>query len=78
MQKVHQSILHYAITYFQFTKMTFIFFRRPEQLEYPSASLIDEYGYVVDASSVGTSGPVSLSFPAYLPLYEHAFPIFIA
>lgn len=42
--------------------------QKAEQLEYPSASLIDEYGYVVDASSVGTSGPVSLSFPAYLPL----------
>ncbi|KAK0220402.1 hypothetical protein IW262DRAFT_1482881 [Armillaria fumosa] len=42
--------------------------QKAEQLEYPSASLIDEYGYVVDASSVGTSGPVSVSFPAYLPL----------
>ncbi|KAK0449826.1 uncharacterized protein EV420DRAFT_1483047 [Desarmillaria tabescens] len=42
--------------------------QKAEQLEYPAASLIDEYGYVVDASSVGTSGPVSVSFPAYLPL----------
>ncbi|KAK0192922.1 hypothetical protein F5146DRAFT_1192062 [Armillaria mellea] len=42
--------------------------QKAEQLEYPSASLIDEFGYVVDASSLGTSGPVSVSFPAYLPL----------
>ncbi|KAG7448868.1 alcohol oxidase [Guyanagaster necrorhizus] len=42
--------------------------RKAEQLEYPSASLIDEYGYVVDASSLGESGPVSVSFPAYLPI----------
>ncbi|KAK0203496.1 hypothetical protein DFS33DRAFT_1430542 [Desarmillaria ectypa] len=47
--------------------------QKAEQLEYPAASLIDQYGYVVDASFVGTSGPVSLSFPAYLPLQHKTF-----
>ncbi|KAF8887052.1 GMC oxidoreductase-domain-containing protein [Mucidula mucida] len=41
---------------------------RTEKLNYPSVTLIDEYGVAVTASSLGTSGPIDLSYPAYIPI----------
>lgn len=39
-----------------------------EHLDYPSDSLINEYGVAVTASSLGSSGPVDVSYPAFIPL----------
>lgn len=40
-----------------------------EKLNVPSPALVAEHGYVVEPSSLGSQGPVDVSFPAYLPMY---------
>ncbi|KAJ7590654.1 hypothetical protein C8J56DRAFT_538926 [Mycena floridula] len=44
------------------------YMKKVEKLNKPSADLVSEYGYVIKPSSLGSSGPVDLSFPAFLPL----------
>ncbi|KAG6876677.1 hypothetical protein C0993_001314 [Termitomyces sp. T159_Od127] len=42
--------------------------RKAENLEMPSQELTDEFGFVVEPGSLGSAGPVNVSFPAFLPL----------
>ncbi len=44
--------------------------RQAEKLNYPSVTLVDEYGVAVTADSLGASGPIDLSYPAYIPMYS--------
>ncbi|KAK7463003.1 hypothetical protein VKT23_007585 [Stygiomarasmius scandens] len=41
---------------------------KAEKLNMPSDALVDQFGFVVEPSSHGSSGPVEISFPQYLPI----------
>ncbi|KAG6856549.1 hypothetical protein H0H87_003368, partial [Tephrocybe sp. NHM501043] len=42
--------------------------KKAETLETPSRELVDEFGFVINSSTVGSRGPVNVSFPAFLPI----------
>jgi hypothetical protein len=39
-----------------------------ENLKQPSPTQVEEYGFTISAQSLGSSGPVDVSFPQFLPL----------
>ncbi|KAG6812689.1 hypothetical protein H0H92_001318 [Tricholoma furcatifolium] len=47
--------------------------RKAETLEQPSQQLVDEYGFVINSDTVGSTGPVHVSFPAFLPIAHQKF-----
>ncbi|KAG6898025.1 hypothetical protein C0992_007021 [Termitomyces sp. T32_za158] len=47
--------------------------KKAENLERPSQELTDEFGFVVEPSSLGSAGPLNVSFPAFLPLQHQKF-----
>ncbi|KAG6908470.1 hypothetical protein DXG01_004473 [Tephrocybe rancida] len=42
--------------------------KRAETLEEPSQELVDDFGFVIKPSTIGSTGPVNVSFPAFLPI----------
>lgn len=44
------------------------YMKKSEKLNIPSQDLVKEFGFVVQPSSHGSSGPVDVSFPKFLPL----------
>jgi len=47
--------------------------RKAEALNQPSQDLVDQFGFVIKPSSLGSTGPVDVSFPAFLPLQHQRF-----
>ncbi|KAG5650469.1 hypothetical protein H0H81_012132 [Sphagnurus paluster] len=47
--------------------------KKAEAVKTPSAVQTNQFGYTVKASSLGSSGPVDVSFPNYLPLQHQKF-----
>ncbi|KAG5649185.1 hypothetical protein H0H81_005592, partial [Sphagnurus paluster] len=47
--------------------------KQSEAFKMPSAVQVEELGFTVNPSSLGTSGPVEVSFPNYLPLQHQKF-----
>jgi hypothetical protein len=39
-----------------------------ENLKQPSLMQVDDYGFTIRPESLGSSGPVDVSFPQFLPL----------
>ncbi|KAF8064121.1 hypothetical protein FPV67DRAFT_1671869 [Lyophyllum atratum] len=46
---------------------------KAEALNKPSQDLVDEFGFVIKPSSLGSTGPVEVSFPNFLPLQHQKF-----
>lgn len=62
MKKVHHSRL-------VFSSEINVLVLQSETLHVPSPALVASNGYVIEPASHGTTGPVDVSFPAFLPLY---------
>ncbi|GLB44106.1 putative GMC oxidoreductase [Lyophyllum shimeji] len=46
---------------------------KAEALNPPSQDLVDQFGFVINPSSLGSAGPVDVSFPNFLPLQHQKF-----